>query len=293
MQKKLISIIIPFYNRIALLDRAVNSVFEQTYEHWELILVNDNSSENIEYLKMINTGPLGQSVVLINNADNFGPGYSRNRGLDIAAGEFVCFLDSDDLILPNFLSETCKVLRENLLFVYTTSCWENGNIYKTSDQSYNCAIPEILKFSRPWTTSSILWNRKYLAAYDEVIYNWEDYLMEFNSALKNNKIQHVPEILCIIGGVEEENLSGLENTPRGLNNRIYALDKMFLSLKGSSFEPKALPYRLIIIKYCAFLLKILSLQKNQHTKNVISGLKYIPVNTLLLKLILKATKAIG
>jgi glycosyltransferase involved in cell wall biosynthesis len=292
MQKKLISIIIPFYNRIALLDRAVNSVFEQTYEHWELILVNDNSSENIEYIKAINTGPLGQSIVLINNADNFGPGYSRNRGLDIASGEFVCFLDSDDIILPNFLSETCKVLREDLLFVYTTSCWENGDIYKTSDQSYNCVIPEILKFSRPWHTSSMLWNRKYLDKYDEAIFNWEDYLFELKSALKNNNIQHVPEILCVIGGVEESNLSSLENTERGLNDRIYALDKMFKYLKGSSFEAKALFYRLITIKYCTILLKVLSLKKNLNKNNLISELKYIPVNTFLLKLILKATKAL-
>jgi glycosyltransferase involved in cell wall biosynthesis len=289
--KKLVSIIIPFYNRIALLDRAISSVFEQTYVNWELILVNDNSSEELEYLKMINTGPLGQSIVLVNNLINYGPGYSRNRGLDIAAGEFVCFLDSDDLILPNFLLETSKVLREDLLFVYTTSCWENGNIYKKSDQSYHCVVPEILKFSRPWHTSSMLWNRKYLAKYDEVIYNWEDYLLEFNSALSNNKIQHVPEILCVIGGVEETNLSGLENTERGLNDRIYALDKMFKSLKGSSFEEKALLYKLIMIKYSTFLLKALSLKKNLDTTNVISGLKYIPVNTFLLKLIIKATRA--
>jgi glycosyltransferase involved in cell wall biosynthesis len=285
----LVSIIIPFHNRIELLLKAINSVFHQTYNNWELILVNDYSTDDISDLNTIIKGPLGQSVLLINNSQNFGPGYSRNRGLEISTGQYICFLDSDDIILPDFLMETCKILSDNHLFVYTISNWEDGSVYKKSNINYTNVLPSILEFSRPWNTSSILWTKKYLDFYDENIYNWEDYLFEFNSALKNNSIQHVPKLLCIIGGVDDSNLSSYENTEKGLNDRIYALNKMFISLKGYCLPFKNKIYRLIIKKYCIYVIKVLDLNFKLNQNNITSRLKSIPLNKLVFKLIFKLT----
>lgn len=288
---KLITIIIPFFNRLNLVKRAVYSVFSQTYKNWELILVNDNSSDDLSELYAMAKGPLGQNIIMLNNSLNCGPGYSRNRGLQIASGEYICFLDSDDFLLPNFLTETYNCINENLLFVYTTSNWENGSVYKTSNLSYTQVLPVILQYSRPWTTSSILWNRKYIVTYDQLIFNWEDYLFEFKSALNKNKIIHIPMSLCIIGGVNNSNLSNFENTEKGLNDRIYALNQMFESLEGNIYQFKINLYRLIIKKYCFYLIQLLNSSLKIDYNNISSRLKIIPINRLVLRLILKLTKA--
>lgn len=258
----MISIIIPFYNRIELLLLTINSVFQQSHKNWELILVNDNSSDDIRVLDTFIKGPLGQHIMLLNNSFNSGPGYSRNRGLQVASGDYICFLDSDDLILSNFLAETFSKINKDLLFVYTTSIWGNGALYKTSNISYTSVLPIILQYSRPWPTSSILWNKKYLVSYDEYLYNWEDYLFEFKSALNNNTILHIPQSLCVIGGVNDTNLSFFDNTEKGLNDRLYALNKMFESLKGYNYLININLYRLIIKKYCFYLIQLINFKFN-------------------------------
>ena len=95
----LFSIIIPTYNRANLISHAINSVLGQTYANYELIVVDDGSldktnevvhsfaSSKIKYFK-------------INNSER---GFARNYGVENASGDYITFLDSDDLLLPNYL----------------------------------------------------------------------------------------------------------------------------------------------------------------------------------------------
>ncbi|MCR9082283.1 MAG: glycosyltransferase family 2 protein [Cyclobacteriaceae bacterium] len=101
-----ISIIIPFFNSELTLSRAVNSVISQDFKDWELILVNDGSTDNSEgiakeYLKYKRVSYLFQK--------NKGVSAARNAGASAAVGEWLVFLDSDDLLLPGTL---CKMEAE-------------------------------------------------------------------------------------------------------------------------------------------------------------------------------------
>lgn|GEM_PF-1209031 len=99
--KPLISIIVPTYNRASLIEEALNSVFNQTYEHFELIVVDDGSTDDTaEKLKKFQAD---QRFTLVRQ-ENQGQAAARNRGLEIAAGEYFCFLDSDNF-WPNFKLE--------------------------------------------------------------------------------------------------------------------------------------------------------------------------------------------
>jgi len=98
MTTPLVSVIIPTYNRAAFITRAIDSVFAQTCRNFELIIVDDGSTDaTVELLQRYK----GQSVLL--RTGHLGPGAARNRGITAACGEWIAFLDSDDLWLPEKL----------------------------------------------------------------------------------------------------------------------------------------------------------------------------------------------
>ena len=88
----LISIILPFYFRYELLTRAINSVINQDYFNWELILVNDGSI-GMDLTSLINAD---NRIRLIELDKNEGVARARNRGIIESRGEYIAFLDSDD-----------------------------------------------------------------------------------------------------------------------------------------------------------------------------------------------------
>lgn len=102
MEKSKISVIIPFYNASKYIDRCVDSVMQQDYTPIEIVIVNDGSSEkeSDSLKKYINF----ENIIVINK-ENGGVGSARNKGKNIATGEWITFLDADDWIETDFCSE--------------------------------------------------------------------------------------------------------------------------------------------------------------------------------------------
>ncbi len=101
------SVIIPTYNRVAFLKRTLESVFAQRYDQFEIIVVDDGSTDlTMDYLKS-----LGQRVRIVHQP-NLGPGAARNLGVKHAEGAYLAFLDSDDLWFPWTLDIYRKVIQE-------------------------------------------------------------------------------------------------------------------------------------------------------------------------------------
>ena len=100
------SLIIPTYNRAALLARTLSSVFAQTFEDFETIVVDDGSTDETHIL----LERYGDRVTALQQV-NRGPGSARNLGLNHAQGEYIVFLDSDDLLLPWSLAVYDEVAR--------------------------------------------------------------------------------------------------------------------------------------------------------------------------------------
>ena len=94
----MISIILPIYNEGYELAISINSVLNQTFTDFELICIDD-ASKSTELLESFSDS----RIKIIKNSQNKGPGYSRNKGLDIAKGEYIFFLDAGDYIFPNTL----------------------------------------------------------------------------------------------------------------------------------------------------------------------------------------------
>jgi len=93
----LVSIITPTYNRPQLLERAIESVLNQTMTDWEMIIIDDSTnSETQEFIKKYQNHP---QITYLKNDKNEGLPFSRNRGFDLAKGEWITMLDDDDLYI--------------------------------------------------------------------------------------------------------------------------------------------------------------------------------------------------
>lgn len=111
MKRKLVSIIIPVYNAEKYIEDTINSILNQTYNDWELILIDDCSVDNSKkkinkYLKK------DMRIRYYCQENNGGPALARNRGIDIANGEYICFIDADDLWVNNKLEKQISFMKE-------------------------------------------------------------------------------------------------------------------------------------------------------------------------------------
>jgi len=118
MEDPLISVIIPVFNGEKHLKESVESVLSQTYQNWELIIINDGSTDNTEKVILNQTD---KRIRYFFNETNMGIIYSLNRGLDEAKGEFIARLDADDIALPFRLEKQIKFLTGNKEYVLVGS----------------------------------------------------------------------------------------------------------------------------------------------------------------------------
>lgn len=112
MEQIMVSIIVPVYNVQEYLKKCVESVLAQTYRDFELILVDDGSTDNSP---SICDSYLVREQVHVIHKENGGPSSARNAGLDIAQGKYIYFADSDDYIEPDLLEKTVSLMEEKQL----------------------------------------------------------------------------------------------------------------------------------------------------------------------------------
>ena len=106
----LVSIIMPSYNTARYISDSIVSIQAQTYENWELIIVDDCSTDNsIEIIQSFNDS----RIVLLRNEKNSGAAISRNYALRVAKGKWIAFLDSDDIWIPEKLEKQIRFMNEN------------------------------------------------------------------------------------------------------------------------------------------------------------------------------------
>ncbi|MBR8837858.1 MAG: glycosyltransferase family 2 protein [Stigonema ocellatum SAG 48.90 = DSM 106950] len=131
-----VSVIIPTYNRRQYIERAIESVLKQTYTDYELIVVDDASTdEGVNFIT--EKYPAIRLIIL---PENHGAGRARNEGINIARGSFIAFLDSDDEWKPNYLETQLKYIQGNPNIVLSFC----GCVHQKQDGS-------IEKFScKPW-----------------------------------------------------------------------------------------------------------------------------------------------
>ncbi|MCI5511112.1 MAG: glycosyltransferase [Eubacterium sp.] len=159
-----VSVIMPIYNAEKYLKQAIESVLNQTYGNFELILINDASTDKSkeicrEYCKMDS-----RIVLLENNSENHGPGPTRNIGLDYALGEYIYFMDADDWIEDCLLQYAVNRMQETNADIVQFGAiyeWKEGNRSEPYGVMWNGVLTkdeikrDILAFWK--TNKSSLW----------------------------------------------------------------------------------------------------------------------------------------
>lgn len=116
--RPLVSIIMPLHNSAEFVAFSIESVLAQSEKDWELILIDDVSSDNT--VQVVKNYCSDDRVKLLKMSVNSGAAVARNRGLEEAKGRFVSFLDSDDIWLPNKLQSQIKFMKEkDVAFTFT------------------------------------------------------------------------------------------------------------------------------------------------------------------------------
>ena len=119
------SVIMPTFNQSWFIRRAIDSLFKQTYTNWELIIVNDGSTDETE--TFITDYMNDRRVRYIRNAYNTGLGHALNQGLDVARYDHIAYLPSDDFYFDNHLESLSRAFSGNdeLFLVYSGVRYES------------------------------------------------------------------------------------------------------------------------------------------------------------------------
>ena len=141
---ELVSIITPCYNSEKFLDECISSVLNQTYQNWEMLIVDDNSSDNSSVL--INSySKKDERIKPLYLNDNIGAAMSRNKAISKAKGKYLAFLDSDDVWLPKKLEvQTNFMKKNNCSFVFSSY----SVISDDEKPSYTISVPEKITYKR-------------------------------------------------------------------------------------------------------------------------------------------------
>lgn len=202
-----VSVVIPAYNGDRYLGAAINSVLSQIYQDYEIIVVDDGSTDNTAQVAK----QYGKAVRYLSQT-NQGVAASRNLGLAAAMGDYIAFLDQDDLFLPHKLSSQAALLDEKDDLGMVNSGWQ---IYREDSlgdrQAERQAEPEAAV--KPWqqipqltATNLIIWKPVFLGA---MLFrrNWLERARGFNTTLEQTPdvdlVMRLAKIGCPAAWVEQ------------------------------------------------------------------------------------------
>jgi len=160
MKKGLVSIVVPVYNAERYLKDTLQTVLDQTYEKWELLLVDDCSTDtSVEIIKTYKD----KRIKLILQEKNSGAAVTRNRGIVEATGEYIAFLDADDIWMQNKLKNQIQFMKEKKC-AFSFSSYEFADEFGKSSGKKIC-IPKTLSYRQALkntiiSTPSVIFNMK-------------------------------------------------------------------------------------------------------------------------------------
>ena len=176
---ELISVIMPVYNGEKFVEKSINSVLKQTYKNFELIIINDGSTDNteeiclkyakkdrrIKYFKIKNSGPSG----------------ARNKGIELSTGKYIMFIDSDDLYMENILEKMLHIAKQGY------ECVICNRILKNSKEEKKIQLAENTMKIKNEFMEYLQKNKMFNPPYNKLY---------MTSILKDNKIRFDSNFIC-------------------------------------------------------------------------------------------------
>jgi glycosyltransferase involved in cell wall biosynthesis len=195
-----VSVVIPIKGRPKLFELTARSLMEQTYPHWEAVVVDDGSSAD-EFKLIGQTAGRDPRMRLMRNPRPLrGASACRNAGLAASLGEYIVFLDGDDALAPSCLQRRVEVMKSNPKIdfaVFSTSIFRaipgDTRLFWNQFTSEN-DLDRFLRFDVPWHTSGPIWKRNSLeqkSPWDERVrsaQDWEFHIRAIAAGLSYIKV---------------------------------------------------------------------------------------------------------
>lgn len=236
-----VSIIIPCHNCEQTIDRAVISVFCQTFTDWELILVNNNSNDKTwDKINAIKANNPQKTIVVIDEKKKGAPA-ARNRGLYEAKGEWIQFLDADDELLPKKIeTQLNSAIHNNWMMVYSPFivvklCEDKEVIVKKTPVIKEDKWEALLR-SRMGITSANFWKKSILIAvsgWNENLTSSQEYDLMFRILSYDDNVGCIDEISTkvFLQEISISNKKDVKSINRNINNYIGLRKAIFDYLK--------------------------------------------------------------
>ncbi len=196
-EQPLVSIIIPTFNRAHLIGETLDSVLAQTYQNWECIVVDDGSTDGTDVL-------MGEYVAkdtrfqYHHRPDDRLPGgnAARNYGFEVSKGEYIIFLDSDDLLNKYCLENRVRFFNENhecnfLVFkmgAYNENEFIENNLKVSTNDKIN--LKDFLNQNYPWNITGPIWKKSFITDnlyFDERLTRYQDIDFHIRALLKSKE----------------------------------------------------------------------------------------------------------
>lgn len=189
-----VSVVMPCYNQGRYIEKAVESIINQTYTNWELIIIDDGSTD--DSFQIIQEIQKKDDRICCFTQTNGGPSLARNNGEKKAKGKYICFFDSDDLLSPYYFEKGVKYMDEHTdCAVFYSRIQRFGKLNDELNIRY-IDYRHLLGQSALFPTSLI---RKVdfdrIGGFDESMKGYEDWEMFIRLLYHNEEVYQYPEIM--------------------------------------------------------------------------------------------------
>lgn len=252
-----VSVIIPTYKRISTLERAINSVLNQTYKNFEVIIVDDNDPDTCERKKteeILNKYKENTNVIYIKHEKNRNGAAARNTGIKNSKGKYICFLDDDDIYDERKLEKLVSYISNNNQYGAIYSAYKIGNKVIRTRKEGNLAVDVLMRKINLYN-STLLFKKDILLElnmFNETFKRHQDVeiLLRF---FEKNIIGYVDDVLVEIDPYDRSNeLKGddlYELKNKYFNEFNYMIKKICANDKKLENRIKCTHYIQVIISY--------------------------------------------
>ncbi|MGB3533139.1 MAG: glycosyltransferase family 2 protein [Microcoleaceae cyanobacterium] len=235
MQQPLVSVIIPTYNRIAMLQEATESVLAQDFKgKIEIIVIDDNSSD--ETCEVVSQKYPEVKLICLNQ--NQGAGAARNQGLQMAQGQYLAFLDSDDLWEKSYLREQISALEGKSKFfsisdILTSETAKNKKSIhqmKPNLRRYTSPLHHLMVGNFIHIASCVVFPHQVLqdvGLFDENIRYGQDADFYVRCLIADYKPIFINRPLAIQRKHNQSQLTDIKNQNKRITNRLYLIEKNY------------------------------------------------------------------
>lgn len=243
----LVSIIIPVYNRSNFLNECLISVYKQTYRPIEVIIVDDGSTDNSVNVAhdFQSNYSSSQFLITILNQKNAGAPVARNHGFRKSAGEYIQFLDSDDLLLPKKIENQLQYFSKNISGVYSKAQFFSKTPKEPLEKFWGKPLTNTSKdlFEFNWQTMCALYKREAVlndCFWDENLTIYQDWDYCIRHIVKNKNFYFLDEVSSFyrfhnferIGSqLSKKKIQGIFNSTKSIFTFLKKQKKITLYLK--------------------------------------------------------------